>query len=131
MTTRARLGAAAFVALLVACGDGGQPPSHAGDLLVSYTPVGGPQAGAIILTISGGEVQNVTPINGQLVSFAAIAPGTTRVIVTTPLTTGDLLRIRVPDVTQSTHYTAVSVQVADKVTYALLGPSDHTFVVHR
>jgi hypothetical protein len=130
MTTRARLGAA-LVVLLVGCGDGGQPPSQVGDLLVSYSPVGGPEAGVILLTISGGEVQNVTPLNGQQVSFAVVAPGTTRVIVTTPLTAGDILRLRVPDVTQSTHYTAVSVQVADKVTFALLDPSDHTFFVHR
>jgi len=130
MTKRARLGAAAFVALLSACGDGGQPPSQAGDLLVSYFQ-GGPEAGAILLTISGGEVQSVSPINGQQVSFAVIAPGTTRVIVTTPLTTGDILRIRVPDVTQSSQYTATASQVADKVTYALIDPVPHTFTVHR
>jgi len=99
--------------------------------MVSYTPVSGPEAGAIILTISGGEVQNVTPIDGQQISFAVIAPGTTRVIVTTPLNTGDLLRIRVPDVSQSSHYTAVSMQVADKLTYALIDPDQHRFFIHR
>ena len=131
MTIPARLGVAAVVALLCACGgDSGQPPSRAGDLLVSYTRVDGPAAGAIMLTISGGEVQNVTPVNGQQVSFAVVAPGTTRVIVTAPLTTGDILRIRVPDVTLSTNYSAHAEQVADQVTFALLDPPAHTFLIH-
>ena len=128
--TRRLVSAFAVLALATACGDGGQPPSGAGDLLVAYSP-GSPDAGAIVLTITGGPVENVTPVGSQQVSFSKPYPTTTRVIVIGALIPGDLLRIRVPDVSQVTGYTVKADQVADNTTFALLNPAQHTFTVHR
>jgi hypothetical protein len=121
---------AALVILAAACGDSGPTPSGAGDLLVSYhaSPA---EAGAMVLVISGGPVETVSAVGNQTVSFARPYPTTTRVVVIGEATTGDLLRIRVPDVSQVTSYTVRAEQVADKTTFALLDPSRHTFSVHR
>ena len=124
--------AAILVALLplaAACGNGGEP-SGAGDLLVAYH-AGNPDAGAMILTISGGSVENVTAVGGQVASFSKPFPTTTRVVVIGPFTTGDLLRIRVPDVSQVTGYVVRADQVAHTGTFALIDPSQHTFTVHK
>lgn len=121
----------AILALLaLACGDSGQTPSGAGDLLVSYH-AGAAGAGAMVLVISGGPVENVSAIGTQAVSFASPFTATTRVVVIGQATTGDLLRIRVPDLSQASRYTVRAEQVADNTTFALLDPSGHTFSVHR
>jgi len=120
----------ALVASVPACGDGGQPPSGAGDLLVAYSS-GSPDAGAMVLTITGGVVENVTPVGNQQVSFSKPYPTTTRVVVIGALTTGDVLRIRVPDVSQTNGYTVRADQVADNTTFALINPAQHTFTVHK
>jgi len=128
-----RLGSLALVALLAACGGNqGPPPSQAGDLIVSYFQ-GGPTAGALLLTISGGPVQSVTARSGQSlqVSFASPAAGTTRVIVTGALSTGDILNVRVPDVSLSSDYTIHVDQVADNLTFSLIDPTTHTLTIHR
>jgi hypothetical protein len=110
--------------------NGGQPPVQAGDLLVSYYQ-GGPEVGAMLLTVTGGPVQNVTALSGQQVGFASPFAGTTKVVVTGTLSTGDILRLRVPDVSQSTSYTVRVDQVADKVTFVLIDTTPYTFTVHR
>lgn len=129
--SRAALAAAA---LLGGCGgkDGGVPPSLAGDLVVTYFQ-GGAQPGAIMLTITGGAVQSAAPLPGSAVqvSYNVVVPGTTRVLVSGPLTTGDLFKIRVADTTLATSYVARADQVADNVTFALVDPNGHTFTVHR
>jgi hypothetical protein len=121
---------AALAILVAACGDPGQNPSGAGDLLVSYH-AGAALAGAMVLVISGGPVESVSAVGNQTVSFAKPYPTTTRVVVIGEATTGDLLRLRVPDVGHVTRYTVRAEQVADKTTFALLDPSGHTFSVHR
>lgn len=121
-------GLALLLSLAAGCGDGGGPPSRAGDLTVSYFQ-GGPNAGALLLTITGGEVENVTAANNEQVSFASPSPGTTRVVVTGNLGTGTLLRIRVPDVSLASRYFVVTDQVADKVTFALIDPGPHTLTI--
>jgi hypothetical protein len=119
---------------IAACGgggdNGGQTPTHPGDLLVSYFQ-GGPEPGALLLTITGGKVENVTALGGQQVSFSSPFAGTTKVVVIGTLTNGDLLRVRVPDVSQSTSYTARVDQAADKVSFALVEPGRYTLTVHR
>ena len=129
-----RLGAFAMLAVLGGCGgkDGGPPPSQAGDLIVSYFQ-GGPAAGALLLTIHGGTVQRVAVRSGQQiqVSFASPVAGTTKVLVTGTIATGDILTVRVPDVTLSTSYTVSVDQVADHVTFSLIDPSVHTLTIHR
>ena len=119
---------ALFLGLAAACGDSGEPPSRAGDLTVSYFQ-GGPGAGALLLTITGGEVQNVTAANGEQVSFASPSPGTTRVVVLGNLGTGTLLRIRVPDVSLASRYVVATDQVADKVTFSLIDPGRHPLTI--
>jgi hypothetical protein len=131
---RARLGSIGLIALLASCGggEGGPPPSQAGDLVISYFQ-GGPEIGAMLLTISGGPVESVTARSGQTltVSFASSAPGTTKVIITGTIRTGDILNVRVPDVTLSTSYVARVDQVADNVTFSLLDPTLHPLTIHR
>jgi len=117
-----------LLSLAAACGDGGEPPSLAGDLTVSYFQ-GGPSAGALLLTITGGEVQNVTAANGEQVTFASPSPGTTRVVVLGNLGTGTLLRIRVPDVSLASRYVVVTDQVADRVTFSLIDPERHPLTI--
>ena len=114
---------------LAACGDNGTKPV-AGDLLVSYYQ-GGSEPGAMLLTITGGPVENVTAIAGQQVSFAAPYVGTTKVVLAGTFSTGDLLRLRVPDVTRFADYVVRVEQVADKTTFALIDPAQYTFTVHR
>ena len=133
MTPRFPVGLLAAVAI-AGCGgnDGGPTPPHAGDLVVSYFP-GGSQPGAIMLTISGGPVESVLalPATAVQVSFNLVAPGTTRVLVTGALVTGDLFTIRVADTALATRYVARIDQVADNVTFALVDPLNHTFTVHH
>ncbi|HEU5217915.1 MAG TPA: hypothetical protein VFU23_04610 [Gemmatimonadales bacterium] len=122
-----------LLALLAACGgkEGPSPP-QAGDLVVSYFQ-GGSAAGAILFTISGGVVENVTVRSGQQlqVSFSSPSAGTTKVIVTGALATGDIITLRVPDVTLFNDYVIHTDQVADNLTFSLVDPSGHTFTVHR
>jgi len=115
---------------LVSCGGGEGGSTTRGDLLISYFQ-GGPEAGAVLLTITGGPVEEVTAVGGQQVSFATPFTGTTKVVITGTLTNGELLRVRVPDVSLATSYHATAEQAADKVTFALLDPSAYQFTVHR
>lgn len=134
MSRRCRISGLGFAALaalaLSSCGDNGGQSSNRGDLLISYFQ-GGPEPGAILLTITGGQVEDVTALGGQQVSFAAPFSGTTRVVITGNLSNGDLLRIRVPDVTLFTNYRARADQAADKVTFVLLEPTAYQLTVHR
>ena len=134
MTPVARLGSLGLLVLLGACGggNGGPPPSEAGDLTLSYFQ-GGPAVGAMLITITGGPVQTVTVPSGQQlqVSFSSPSAGTTRIIVTGLLSTGDILTIRIPDVTLATSYVPHVDQVADNVTFSLIDPAVHTLTLHR
>ena len=119
---------------MAGCGgkDDGVQTSHAGNLMVSFFQ-GGAQPGAILLTISGGPVESVSPVAGVpvQVSYEVILPGTTRVLVSGLLVTGDLFTIRVADTTLATRYVARTDQVADEVTFSLVDPLGYTFTVHR
>lgn len=127
-----RLGSIGFVALLASCGNEGPPPSQAGDLIVSYVQAG-PEVGAMLLTITGGVVQGVTARSGQAltVSFASPSPGTTKVIVTGDISTGDILNVRVPDLSLSAGYVVRVDQVADDLTFSLIDPALHTLSIRR
>jgi hypothetical protein len=127
---RIRLGLATLALAVAACGGESQVPTNSGDLFVSYFQ-SGPQAGAFLLTITGGTVDNVTAMGGHQVSFNSPFAGTTKVVVAGTLTTGELLRLRVPDVTKVADYTVQIEQVADNTTFALIDPSGYSFTVHR
>ncbi len=120
---------AGLLLFALGCGDSGQNPSGAGDLVVSYSGTG--DAGAMVLTISGGPVEAVTAIGSQQVSFISPYSTTTRVVILGETTNGDLLRIRVPDVSQVAKYSVHPDQVADRTTFALIDPTRHTLSVHR
>ena len=124
------LGFSALAALaLASCGAAeGGAASQRRDQLVSNIKAG-PEARAILLTITGGPVEQVTALGGQQVSFASPFSGTTKVVITGNLANGDLLRIRVPDVTLV--YQAHAEQAADKVTFALQEATEYQFTVHR
>lgn len=111
------------------CGDSGQNPSGTGDLFVSYSGTG--EAGAILLTISGGPVESATALQGQQVSSTSPYANTTKVVIIGESGNGDLLRIRVPDVSQATLYSVRADQVADKTSFALIDPARHSFSVHK
>ena len=121
-------GLALVLGLAAACGESGEPAPRAGELTISYYQ-GGPRAGALLLTITGGEVLNVTAANGEQVSFASPAPGTTHVVVIGDLGTGTLLRIRVPDVSLASRYVVATDQVADKITFSLIDPERHPLTI--
>ena len=130
MSRRTRLGLVTLALALSACGGEGQNPTQSGDLFVSYFQ-SGPQAGAFLLTITGGTVENITGLGGQQVSFTSPFAGTTKVVVAGTITNGDLLRLRVSDVTKVADYTVHIEQVADNTTFALIDPSRYSFTVHR
>jgi hypothetical protein len=121
-----------FVALLalgpVGCGD--QGASGAGELTVSFYQSTG-DAGALLLTVSGGPVQDVSAVGSDQVSFASAGANTTRIVVTGTLGTGELLRLRVPDVALVAQYSVRVDQVAHKATFALLDPARYTLTVAR
>ena len=74
-----RLLGIATLGLLVSCGGGdGGPPAGpvAGDLTVSYFQ-GSVEAGALLITISGGPVTSVTALGGQQLSSASPFANTT------------------------------------------------------
>ncbi len=125
--TKRGLGIALVSAL--ACGGGPQGPVS-GDLLISYHPAN-TEAGAMVLTISGGAVESVTGLGGQQVSFTSPLQATTRVVVLGNFVAGEMLRIRVPDVSLVASYVVRVDQVAHKTTFALISGSQHTFTVHR
>ncbi len=127
-----RLALAGLVLLGLGCGgDGGTPPPTPGDLVVTYFQ-GGMPAGAILLTISGGPVESIiSRVPGVEVMSASPSGTVTKVILTGPLSTGDLLTIRVPDPTQFAAYSARTEQVADGQTFGLIDPAGYSFTIHR
>ena len=133
MRSGRRLASIGLIALLTSCGgDGGPPPSPAGDLIITYFR-GGPAAGAMLLTIEGGAVQSVTARTGQAltVSYATPSAGITKVIIIGTIATGDILNVRVPDTTLSTDYVVRVDQVADNLTFSLIDPLLHNLTIHR
>jgi hypothetical protein len=124
------LGSLAALLAAAACGGDGGPNPVGGDLLVSYYQ-GGPEPGAMLLTISGGAVSNVVAVGSQQVSFASPLSATTKVVVIGTFTTGDLLRIHVPDLSLSANYRVRLEQVADQTTFALIDTTPYTFTVHK
>lgn len=131
---RARLISAVTAAAVgLGCGgeSGGTPPRVRGDLTLSYV-VSASDIGAVLLTVSGGEVEAVAAIPaGVTVSFATLSPGVTRVVVSGTLVSGDLLRVRVPDVNAMDAYVVRIDQVAHAGTFALLDPTTSSFTIRR
>jgi hypothetical protein len=129
-----RFGAFALTALVLGSGcggNGGTPPGARGDLTVSFVESGS-DLGAVLLTVTGGEVETVTSIpGGVVVHFATPSPGVTRIVVSGALVPGDLLRLRVPEVNAVNAYAIRIDQSAHAETFALLDPALSSFSIHR
>ena len=130
MSTRRASLLAVLVAAVVgtACGggDGGPVKPVAGELVVRLTS---PNAtdGALIVRVVG-PVTAVTPVGAYAIS--QVTQGTiTRVIVTGDIVSGDLLRVKVPDVNQVLSYLANVEQAASRIDYALFSVSNYSLAI--
>ena len=116
-------------AAVTACGggDGGGPTKPvAGELVVTLTS---PNAtdGALIVRVVG-PVTGVTPVGNYRVSLATEG-NVTRAIVTGDIASGDLLRVKVPDIAQVGSYSANVEQAASRVDYALFSVSSYALAL--
>lgn len=125
-----RLLGAGAVVLMAACGgDGGDPLPKpvSGEFTVSLaTPFVGQDGGMIVRVI--GPIDTVTAVNGYKVSFTRQG-NILRAVVTGNIEAGDLLRVKVPDVSQVNAYTAFVEQAAARSTYALLDVSGYSLTL--
>ena len=108
-------------------GDGGGPTKPvAGELVVRLAS---PNAtdGALIVRVIG-PVTGVTPAGNYGVSHVTEG-NITRVILTGDIASGDLLRVKVPDVNQVLSYSAIVEQAASRVDYALFSISNYSLAI--
>jgi hypothetical protein len=114
--------------VLAACGDRTDPTPKpvAGELVVKLTS---PNAtdGALIVRVVG-PVTDVTPVGSYRVSFTTQG-NMTRAIITGDIVSGDLLRIKVPDVSALDGYFASVEQAASRIDYALFSTSGYLLSV--
>lgn len=116
-------------ALLAACGGDEPDPTPkpvAGELVIGLVS---PNAtdGALVVRVIG-TLTDVTPAGNYRVSFSTQG-NITRAIVTGDIGSGDLLRIKVPDVTQASTYSASVEQAAARDTYALFSTAGYALTI--
>lgn len=111
---------------------GGEEPvgPTAGDLTISYAGLGG-NDGALLLLVTGGPVESVTPVGSYRAESAGVGTNATRVVITGALTAGDVIRIRVPDLDAAANYRVQVEAVAERTTFALLDPGPYTATSRR
>lgn len=131
----ARRAAVCVLAALTGCGGGGAgtglPATVAGEVTLVLSG-SGTTDGALLLRISGGPVEAITPIGDFTTDGTPLAGGAQfRAVVTGSVVNGDIARIRVPDVNAAGAYTVVIEQVADRNTFALLDPAGRAVTVRR
>lgn len=119
MRIRTIVASLAFAGTVVtACGgDGGGPNPVPGLLTVTLATAATPP-GAILFTISGGEIQGVTA-TGYPTYQAALSSTSRKVLLTGSITAGTLVQIQVPDVNQADDYVASVLQVSARGTAAV------------
>lgn len=123
---RTRLGVLLLLAL-AACGGtedgGGGTKPVAGELTFTLsTPFVG-QDGALLIRVVG-QIDTITVLGGHKMAFSRT--GTlTRAVITGTIEAGDLVRIRVPDVSLAANYGAFVEQAAARSSYILLDPSEY------
>jgi len=115
----------------LACGDKNGPSGPvAGDLTVSYSSPS-VSDGALLLLIQGGPVASVRAAGSQQVASASAGVNLQRVVVTGDLTSGDILRIAVPDVAAVASYAVQVEAAADRTTFSLNDPVSYRATVRR
>ena len=120
---KTRLGGASralVVAMAAASCSGGSTGPSSGNLNVQLSSPTGAE-GAVLFTVTGGPVETVQAVSGVAYT-AAIDPNTTRVVVTTSLSSGTIARIRIADLSQAPLYEATVNQIAVRPTYAVQNP---------
>lgn len=97
---------------LTACGgdSGGGPSPQAGLLTVTLTTAAS-TPGAILFTVSGGQIDAVTA-SGYTTYQTVLGNNSRRVMVTGNITAGTLVQIQVPDVSKASSYVASVQQVS-------------------
>ena len=99
---------------LGACGkDKGPAAPRAGELTLSLTTPF-PDDGAILLAITGPEIGTVRATSSAIATHSRAVAGGVRVVVFGDIASGSLLRIAVPDASQSSKYSASVVEVSDR-----------------
>jgi hypothetical protein len=96
-----------------ACGDGNSPTR--GTLTIQLTSASS-QAGAIMLTVHGGPILDVSAPAGYHVYDGKLSQSSHRIMITGSIISGELASITVPDIKKAASYQADVVQVAAPVT---------------
>ncbi len=109
----------------ISCGGGDGP---AGGLLDITLTTPNNNDGAMLLVISGGEINSVEGTGYQ--TYSAVAGSTTaRVVIIGDITNGLVARIVVPDLSLASNYTAYVEQAAARDTYFLQSSGGYAVTV--
>lgn len=124
-----RRGLLCLALLLTACG--GEPTSSVtpGVLTLTLSGTAG-NDGALVVTVSGGAVNDVHAADGVEISRNTDASGT-HLLLLGNITEGVVARIDVPDVAKAAAYVATVDQAADRTTFGLLDAAGYRIVVAR
>jgi hypothetical protein len=101
---------------LFACGAPDDGPGTL-DVVLEASPA---DSGAMVVTVSGGPVDQVVGAHGELTHFSDDAG--THVLVTGDLVPGPMFSVHIPEVTNARAYVVTIDQLADGATFALIDP---------
>lgn len=125
-----RVTLALVLATLAACG-GDDPTATAkpGVLTLTLSGAGG-NDGALVVTVSGGPINDVHGVDGVELSRNTDASGT-HLLLLGNITEGIVARLDVPDVSKAAAYVATVDQAADRTTFGLLDAASYRLVVAK
>lgn len=113
---RPRLLIAAAVALALAgCGKSDATGPVAGLLTVTLS-TSTPNTGALMFTVSGGQIDGVNAAGYQTYQ-TTLSTSSRRIILTGNIAAGTVVQLQVPDIAKASNYTARVEQAADRTTY--------------
>jgi hypothetical protein len=118
--------AACLLVLLAACH--ATVPSTVPGTLTVHLVSAGTNDGAMVLVVSGGEVQSVETVGSYEVTSNTDEAGM-HVMVVGNLAVGALVRLHVPDVSRASAYIAVIGQVADRTNFGLVDATGYRVTV--
>jgi len=102
---------------------------QAGDITLALT-TSRTETGALLLRVVG-PVEEIAALGGLRAGSAPLGTGATRVVLTGSITSGDILRLRIPDLDLAETYTVQVEQAALGTTFALVEPGEYSVVVRR